>query len=96
MGLMPAVAAVSDDRQQPRPRITVTESVEVTQRPQHRILHRVLRVVLVAQEIASESVRIVQMRQHQLLESLNLWIGHALRPYVTMILPFIIGCREQK
>jgi hypothetical protein len=72
----PGHAAVSHDGQQPRPRVAFAIAVEVPQRTEHRVLDDILRVVLVAQEIARERVRIVQMRQHNSFEALDVALGH--------------------
>jgi len=59
---MPRVAAISDDGQEPRPRIAVPKSVEVAKRSKNGVLHHVLRVVLVPEEIARQRIRVVQVR----------------------------------
>ncbi len=73
---MSSQAAVANDGQEPGSRVALAVRLEVTKRAQHRVLHGILGVVLVAEQIASERVRIVQMRQHDSLEALDVVRGH--------------------
>src|SRR5262249_46385837 len=74
--LVPSQAAIADDGEQPGPRVAVAIGLEVAQRAERRILHGVLRLVWVAKQIAGERVRIVQMRQHDSLETVDVFGSH--------------------
>src|SRR6185437_2673898 len=73
---LPRPAAVAHDREEPGTRVPVAKAGEKAKRPQRRVLHRILRVVLVAQQIAGERVRVVEMRQDQRFEPLDLLWYH--------------------
>src|SRR4029079_1060132 len=73
----PGHAAIPHDGQQPGSRVPVAKALEVADRAEHGVLNDVLRVVLVAQEIACERVRIVQMRKDHSLESVDVALGHS-------------------
>src|SRR6476661_1827454 len=75
----PGHAAIPHDRQQPRPCVALTKALEIANRAEHGILNHVLRVVLVTHEIACERVRIVEMRQHDSLEAIDVALGHGLK-----------------
>ena len=64
----PRVAAVPDDREQPRPGIEHDERVVMAERTKERLLHDVLRVVIVPHEVARKCVRVVQEWQDGALE----------------------------
>jgi hypothetical protein len=70
------MTAIAYDREQPRPSVAVTIAVEVAERAQHRVLDDILRIMLVAQKIARERVRIVQMRQYNSFEPLYVALRH--------------------
>src|SRR5438477_1969748 len=58
----------SHNREKPRPRLAA-QAVEEAVGAQHRLLHYVLRVVIIARQPAREVIGRVEMRQHHLLES---------------------------
>ncbi len=63
------VAFAPYDRQQPCARIRrVPERAVVAHSTEKRLLHHILRIIRIANEIARQSVRRVQMRQHDLVE----------------------------
>src|SRR3954468_17118542 len=64
----PGVAAVAHDGEQPRPRIATMKAAIVAPGAQVRLLDDVLRVVLVAHEIARERVRVVERGHDDALE----------------------------
>src|SRR5258706_465399 len=66
--LQPGDEGVAHDGEKPRPRLAA-QAVEEAVGAQHRLLHYVLRVVIVARQPAREVIGRVEMRQHQLLES---------------------------
>src|SRR2546428_13978615 len=71
----PGVRRVAHDREQPGTTLAArgtAESVEILERAQVGLLHDVLRVVVVAQEVPRQRVRGVQMRQYDGFESLEL------------------------
>ena len=72
----PGHTTVSHDGQQPRPRIPFSIAVKVPYRAQHRVLNEILRVMLVAHQIARERVRIVEMRQDNSFEPIDVALGH--------------------
>src|SRR6266540_3392798 len=78
--------AVADDREQPRPRVAAREAVEVTERAEGRILNDVLRIVLVANEVPREIVGGIEMRHHDLFESLHFRVRH-LPPHPRCVTP---------
>ena len=57
------------DGEQPRPRVGAAEAAEVAQRPQHRVLDDILRIVAVAHQPAREVVRCAEVRQHLRVEA---------------------------
>jgi hypothetical protein len=59
----PVVAGVAHDAQQPWPRVVAAQAVEKTERAQIGLLHRIVRVLFVAQQPAREVVGRAQMRQ---------------------------------
>jgi hypothetical protein len=73
---MPREAAVPDDGQQPGSRAAIPIAFEIAQCAQHGILDSVLRVVLVAQQIPRERVRIVQVRKDDSLEPFDVALSH--------------------
>jgi len=76
MSSLPGKTAIADDRQKPGARVTVAIAIEVADCPQHGVLNRVLRVVLVAKEIARERIRVVQVWDDDSLESLDISLRH--------------------
>ena len=71
----PAVRGVADDREQPGPRapfLSTPEPPEIAERAEARLLGDVLRVVVVACEVARQGVPGVQVRQDHGFESREL------------------------
>src|SRR5581483_2584373 len=64
----PGVAGVPHDREEPGAHVSAPEAAEVANRPEEGVLHRVLRVVVVPEEVARQRVRRVQVRESQFLE----------------------------
>jgi len=71
---LPRPAAVTQDGKKPRSWVTAAEGIDISKRAERGILDDVLRVVLVAQQVAGERVRIVEMRQYERFEALTLLI----------------------
>src|SRR4051812_26356788 len=87
----PGERGVPHNRQDPGSavaRLGPAESVEVLERPEIRILHDILSVVLVAREIARQRVRGVQVRQHDGFESAKLaWVHRGKTPATASLFP---------
>ena len=64
----PAVTGIPDDPQEPGAAVATGKGAEVAERPQGRILHGVLGVVLISREPPSEPARRTEMRQHDIVE----------------------------
>src|SRR5215218_3319964 len=73
----PGIAAVAHDGEQPWSRVAPAERAVVAPRPQVHLLDDVLRVMLVAHEMARERVRVVEQRHDRALERLQRAIRHA-------------------
>ena len=65
----PAVTRVADDAEEPGASISATEGPEVSQRPQGRFLHDVLRIAFVAHQTARQPPGGVKMRQDDGVET---------------------------
>jgi hypothetical protein len=65
----PAVAGVSDDREQPGTHVSTPEAAEMTDSSKKRVLNDVFRVVLVSQKMTRQGVRRIQMGKRCFLES---------------------------
>jgi len=73
---LPGKTAIADDCQEPGTRVTIAVAVEVADCSEHGVLNRVLRIVLVPKQIAGERIRVVQMRDDDSLESLDISLRH--------------------
>src|SRR3954463_5905535 len=66
----PRITAVAHDRQQPRAPIFPAKSREVPPRPEICLLHGVLRIVFVAQDVTRQRVGRVEQRHDRSLETI--------------------------
>jgi hypothetical protein len=64
---------IANDPQQPRAAVLAAQRAEEAERAQERLLHGIVRQFVVLRHPAGETVRGVQMRQHQPLEALALF-----------------------
>ena len=64
------VTDVAHDREQPGPAVAAAKAARIARRPYERVLDRVLRVLVVAQEPARQVVGVVQPAEQALLELL--------------------------
>lgn len=76
---VPCVAAIANDGQEPRPRITIAKVVEGLDGAKDGILSHILRVVLVAQQIARQGMCVVQVRQYDVSELICVLLRHQRR-----------------
>src|SRR6185312_3624203 len=67
--LEPCIASVAHDGEQPRARLVSLHPVEISHRPHERLLHDILRVVVVPRDPARQVVGGIQMRKSRLLET---------------------------
>src|SRR5438067_1501413 len=72
----PGMAAIANDGEQPCPRVTVAVAIEVSEGSEDGVLNDILRIVLVAKEIVRKRVRVIEMREHESLEGLDVTLRH--------------------
>jgi hypothetical protein len=68
----PRQTRIPDDAQEPRAPVRTSKVIEVSDRAQERVLHRVFRLVRVAEQVARQVVRDIQIRQDALVEAIQL------------------------
>src|SRR5437660_487160 len=72
----PRIRAVSHDGEEPRALVAAVKTAEISPSAQIRLLHDVLRVVLIAKEMSRKRIRVVEQGHDGLLEAIQNAVAH--------------------